>query len=151
MSRATSKTRRFAGCLVTYEARAAKPAMSKNLAAYQVSEKLRPHIGTLMGKAGFCALLQRSLVLASQEVPWLHDVAVNADGTLDGWDRPARKNEDTTEQGGTVLVAQLLGLLVAFIGENLTLRLIVQIWPQLPKDELNFDKGDQNEKNKSRG
>jgi hypothetical protein len=32
-------------------------------------------------------------------------------------------------QGGTALIAQLLGLLVTFIGEALTLRLVQNVWP----------------------
>jgi hypothetical protein len=49
-------------------------------------------------------------------------------------------------EGRVVLLAQLLGLLVAFIGPQLTPRLIGEIWPQIPPDGLDFDKGDQNEK-----
>ena len=47
-----------------------------------------------------------------------------------------------------VLVAQLLGLLVAFIGETLTLRLVREVWPKLPLNDLDFGRGDKNEKAK---
>ncbi len=36
---------------------------------------------------------------------------------------------------GVILVAQLIGLLVAFIGEKLTLQLLLDIWPKLPRRE----------------
>jgi hypothetical protein len=34
-------------------------------------------------------------------------------------------------EGGVVLVAQLLGLLVAFVGERLTLKIVREVWPNL--------------------
>ena len=40
-------------------------------------------------------------------------------------------------QGATVLVAQLLGLLTALVGEALTMRIVRQAWP-----ELRFTDGD---------
>jgi len=40
-----------------------------------------------------------------------------------------------------LLVAQLLGLLVAFIGENLTLRLMRDVWPKLSLEDLKFTQG----------
>jgi hypothetical protein len=49
-------------------------------------------------------------------------------------------------KGSVVLVAQLLRLLVAFIGENLTLQLVREIWPKLSDNDLELGKGDKNEK-----
>jgi hypothetical protein len=40
----------------------------------------------------------------------------------------------------------LLTLLVAFIGEALTLRLLREVWPELGLDALGLGKGDENEK-----
>jgi len=36
------------------------------------------------------------------------------------------------------LLAQLLGLLVTFIGEALTVRLVREVWPKVPLDDLDF-------------
>jgi hypothetical protein len=44
------------------------------------------------------------------------------------------------------LLAQLLGLLVAFIGESLTLRLVREVWPPVTLGNLNASKDDKNEK-----
>jgi hypothetical protein len=44
--------------------------------------------------------------------------------------------------GRVVLLAQLLGLLVAFIGERLTLSLVREIWPRIPLNDLDFGNGD---------
>jgi len=50
--------------------------------------------------------------------------------------------EDIAE-GSVVVFAQLLGLLVAFIGETLTLRMVREVWPKLPQiNELDLRKGD---------
>lgn len=95
-----------------------------------------------MGKGGFRAVLSRALAVAGEEVPWLTALEVNADGALEGWKKaevpPAAK--ELTE-GGVLLIAQLLGLLVAFIGENLTLRLVRDAWPKLSFDDLKITKG----------
>ena len=82
-----------------------------------------------MGEGGFRALLARALALAAAEVPWLRAVQVKADGTLAGWEElPAQLDPDEYLEGRVVLLAQLLGLLVAFIGEKLTLRLMREVW-----------------------
>jgi hypothetical protein len=97
----------------------------------------------LMGNGGFRALLVRALVLAGAEVSWLRAVQVNADGTLEGLATPhARLKPAEFREGRVVLLAQLLGLLVAFIGPSLTLRLVCEIWPQLAVDNVDFGNGD---------
>jgi hypothetical protein len=47
-------------------------------------------------------------------------------------------------KGSVVLVAQLLDLLVAFIGETLMLRIVCDAWPKLSINDLDFGKGDNN-------
>jgi hypothetical protein len=39
------------------------------------------------------------------------------------------------DSAGVTLIAQLLGLLDAFIGQDLTLRLVADVWPDLPPVE----------------
>jgi hypothetical protein len=143
MSRVTGSSRCFAERLIAIEKRAKVPTGDETATVGRIMEKLRPQIATLMGKNGFRALLQRALVLASQEVSWMHHVGVNQDGVLEGWDRHARELEKKNDEDGTVLLAHLVSLLVAFIGEDLTLRMTMQAWPQLSPTELEFDKGPQ--------
>ena len=45
-------------------------------------------------------------------------------------------------EGRVIVVAQLIGLLVAFIGEKLTLQLVREVWPKLDTEDLNLKKGD---------
>ena len=83
----------------------------------------------------------RALLLASNEVHWLAAVQVVADGELEGL-TVAHSKVGAAEfsEGEVALLAQLLGLLVAFIGPALTIRLITQIWPQLSFAEADFGK-----------
>ncbi len=106
-------------------------------AAFDVCEKLRPHLATLMGITGFHALLSRALVLANVEVPWLRAVHVKADGSLERLgELEAQAAPEVIANGQVVLLAQLLGLLVAFIGEDMTLRLTREVWPKLSLNDL---------------
>ena len=143
MSRATPQTRNFAERLIAYETRENKSSETKTPAACLVGEKLRPHLATLMGNVGFRALLSRALALANTDVPWLRAVHVKADGSLEGLDElEAQVDPDEIFEGCVVLLAQLLGLLVAFIGENLTLRMVREVWPKLSLNDLDFSRGD---------
>lgn len=78
-----------------------------------------------MGAAGFRALISRALVLASAEVAWLSELHVNADGSFEGLNElEAQTNPAEISNAGIVLLARLLGLLVTFIGDELTLQLL---------------------------
>ena len=149
MSRATPKMRDFAERLIAYETRGNKSSETKPQAGFLVGEKLRQQLATLMGNAGFRALLSRALALGNAEVPWLRAMHVQADGSLEGLDElGAQVHRDEIFEGGVVLLAQLLGLLVAFIGEELTLRLVREAWPELSLNNFDFGKGNKNEKPK---
>lgn len=123
--------------------------MSRAGRAFTIIEKLRPHLTNLMGNAGFAALLARALVLASTEFPWLRVVRLSDDGTWAGLgelDAEVSASEYTVAR--VVVLAQLLGLLVAFVGETLMLRLVTEIWPDLSLNDLDFGKRGKNEKAK---
>lgn len=144
--------RDFAGRLITHEA-GGKPSSAKVIsAAFHIPEKLRPHLTTLMGNAGYRALLMRSLALAGTEIAWLRIAEVAEDGSLQAVDpADAKVSSDEQREGGEVLVAQMIGLLVAFIGEKLTLQLVREVWPKLADNHLHFSIGDiENEKTKRR-
>jgi hypothetical protein len=141
--------RNFARVLSAYEARGNKSSGSKPPAAFSVCDKLRPHLATLVGNAGYQALLSRALALAGTEVPWLRGLKVKADGSFEGLEElHAKLAPQEFIKGRSVLLAQLLGLLVAFVGENLTLRLVREIWPKVPLDDLDFGGEGKNEKTK---
>ena len=141
--------RGFAKRLLEYETLRNESSEANTPAGFHVTDKLRAQLATLMGKVGFRALLSRALALANAEVPWLRAVHVKADGSFEGLDElGAQVDPDEIFEGRVVLLAQLLGLLVTFIGEELTLRLVREVWPKLSPNNLDFGKGDNNEKPK---
>ena len=143
MNRATSHMRSIAQRLISYETPGNDSCETENAAIFQVSDRLRAHLATLMGHGGFRALLARALALASAEVSWLRAVQVNADGALEGLETlHAHLTPAEFRDGRVVLLAQLLSLLVAFIGPGLTSRLVGEIWPQLLADNVDFGNGD---------
>jgi hypothetical protein len=134
MSRTTQQMREMADLLIAMEASQAGFPTTGTPAAFQVCEKLRPHLTPLMGATGFHALLSRALTLARAEVPRLASVQVNADGSLARPKEPAPLlNPEELAEGGHAIVAQLLSLLEAFVGERLTLRMLRTVWPKLPR------------------
>jgi hypothetical protein len=114
-----------------------------------VCERLRPPLATLMGHGGFRALMARALALAEAEVPWLRAARVNEAGAVEGLaELHQQLDAETFFQGRVELLTQLLGLLVTFIGENLTVRLAHEAWPKVPLDAMDFKIGGKNEKTK---
>jgi hypothetical protein len=140
MSRATPLMRNFARRLIDYEAGENKSSGTQTPSAFRGCEKLRLQLATFMGNSGFHTLLARSLVLSTAEVPWLRAVRLKADGPLEGLEElQAQLEGDEFFEGGVVLLAQLLGLLAAFIGANLTVRLVREVWPKVSLNNLDFD------------
>lgn len=107
-------------------------------AAFHVSEKLRHPLSALMGAIGFRALLARALTLAKAQLPSLNAVQVKRDGSLEGLN--GLRNDEAAEASVT-LIAQLLGLLGTFIGENLMLRLVRDMWPDVPVNNAESREG----------
>lgn len=104
--------------------------------AARVFESLRVPLLKLVGVAGFRSLMARSFVLAAAEFPWLDSVQVGVDGSLEGFDAArGQKVSGLGDEAGTVVVAQLLGLLITFVGEPLTLHLVRNVWPGAHADE----------------
>ena len=125
------ESRHLAQRLLAYEAVAGKNSEPTESAAFRVCAKLRRPLITLAGVAGFRSLLSRALTLASAEAPSLSVVQVAADGSLKGLDElEPQINKEQARDEGAVLIAQLLGLLLLFIGEGLTLRLVQDVWPE---------------------
>ena len=83
-------------------------------------------LAKFVGVAGFCSLQSRALAMAKAEVPSLATVHLRSDGSLEGFDRIEQTQEP---EAGVIVMAQLLGLLVTFIGEPLTLRIVRDAWP----------------------
>ncbi len=117
--------RDVADWLVAFEAGTSDILSEDRFATCRVCEKLRRPLSHLTGPAGYSSLLTRSLTLAQREAPVLRTVRVTESGALEGLSGEAAAACAT-------LVAYLIELLTTFIGESLTLRLLHDIWPELP-------------------
>jgi hypothetical protein len=120
-----NKTRDLARSLVAGEADASTTSLHTEPASVRVYERLRRQLGAPVGVDGFQALASRALALAKSQSPRLSAVQVTANGGLRGLDEvESRTDADEDGEAGIVLIAQLLGLFLAFLGEVTTLRLI---------------------------
>ena len=134
--------RQIAQRLIAYETGDDQPSGTETPSSFPVVDKLRPTLVTLMGNGGFLALLSRALALAKAEIPWLRTVQIKPNGALEhSGELETRVEPQTIAESRVVLLAQLLGLLVAFVGEDLTLRMLREVWPKAPLDNLDFGMG----------
>jgi len=142
MTPASSQSLDVAQRLLTLEASQAPTSAGGGVRAVnaenaaRVCEKLRTILTAFAGAAGFRSLLTRALTLARAQEPSLAGVVVLEDGSLTGLEK-LRGASRTVEpgyggegEGGQVLVAQLLDLLILFIGEPMTHQLVYTAWPE---------------------
>jgi len=97
----------------------------------RVCETLRVSLTQFVGAAGFTALLRRALALARVDVPSLQAAKITAGGHLEGLEEVGA-NAKTDTEAAIAITAHLLGLLVTFIGEPLTLSLMRDSFPDTP-------------------
>ncbi len=121
------KTRDLARSLVASEADASAATQHTKPATARAYEKLRRQLSAPVGADGFQLLASRALALAKSKSSRLSAVQVTASGELRGLGEVV--SQDGTSGGedneaGIILIAQLLGLFLAFLGEATTLRLI---------------------------
>ena len=142
MSQINPRWRNLTERLITFETKENMPSGTKIPGACLASDKLRPHLVSLMGSIGYRALLARALGLAKAEFAWLQGVQIKTDASCEGFEElEAHVDPDEFSEGSVVLLSHLLGLLVAFIGEELTLRLVRQAWPKLSSYNFDHDEG----------
>ena len=73
--------------------------------------------------------------MAHADFPSLQTVKATADGRLEGFENlPADATVD--REAATAITTNLLGLLVTFIGESLTLRMLREAWPDACRPTL---------------
>jgi hypothetical protein len=130
-------TRELAQRLLVQEGAETIPSMENIHAVSRVCDKLRQPFATLAGVAGFRSLLARALTLAKRESPDLGGWEIKLDGSLEGL-------SGETAQLGAVLIAHLIGLMITFIGESLTLRLLHDVWPDMLGSEKKLKGTNQN-------
>ena len=130
----------FAGRLMACEAARNDSSGTDLPAAFRVCMRLRPRLAVFVGKTGFHTLLSRVLALSAEEAPVLRSVRVTPDGLLETADElKAQADPGRLEEGGIILLAHLLGLLEAFIGEDLTVQIVRGVWPELSPADVNIE------------
>ena len=141
------ETRDLARQLLAAEVAVEKTSLSTGATAFRVYEKLRRSLCALAGVAGFRSLASRALTLAKAEFPCLSAMQIAEDGSLEVLSE-AESQGDKRQAGesGVILLAQLLGLLHAFIGEALTLRLLQDAWPNAVFDDCDSRDGEKHER-----
>jgi hypothetical protein len=149
MSKACPQLRRLAERLLAHETLLlSKSPEPPGQATFQILDDLRLRLLNLTGMSGFRGLLSRAIAVSSDEARWLRAVHVKGDGSLAGFEEHASLAPGQFAEGKVVLLAQLLGMLFAMIGVDLTLRLVRDIWPNLSFGDSNLGNGDADEKEK---
>ena len=115
----------MARSLVAHEADTGATSPHTEPATVRVYDRLRRQFSAPVGLDAFQVLASRALALAKSESRRLNSVQITANGGLRGLGE-VESQTDTDEDGGAgiILIAQLLGLFVSFLGEATTLRLI---------------------------
>lgn len=135
MSKASPEIQNLARQLLAFEAAHLNASEAGVAVAVRVIDELRIRLIKLAGLDGFRSLLSRSLTLARAEAPYLNRVSVSANGSLEGWEE-IEQSQDAAGQAARILLTHLLALLVTFIGESLTLRLVSDSWPETSINEV---------------
>lgn len=121
----------FARRLLVHDGQAEAGSAADGSAPFRVCEKLREPLSKLLGIDGFRSLLARAQALAGAEIPWLRQLKIQENGSLDHLtELEPNLDRAAIAEGDVVLVGHLLGLLVVFIGPALTLGLLHDIWPE---------------------
>ena len=135
MDTPSSSTRDLARRLLAVEEASGSASESHVHEAARVCEKLRVSLTRFAGSDGFTSLMRRALALARADVPSLQTVQLKPDGSLEGHEVLAVETTNSGPEAAVALIAHLLGLLVTFIGEPLTLRLVRDGWPDASLEE----------------
>jgi hypothetical protein len=123
--------------LLAHEAGGAGDADSLAAAVEGACRKLSDELETLVGRGGVAALLGRAVSLSKREFPYLAAVRLQAEQPL-SFDALRESLQGRTpgeaQAASTSLLANLLGLLANLLGEDLGLRPVMSVWPNLLPD-----------------
>ncbi|MEG3166338.1 hypothetical protein U1701_17250 [Sphingomonas sp. PB2P19] len=124
--------RALAQRLLTLEGRHPNASGDPADEAARVFERLRVALARFAGLDAFTSLVRRAHALARADDPSLRQLSVRADGSLEGL-------EKVSGDAVLAIIVQFLGLLVAFVGEPLTLRFVSDAWPDESLDDRHED------------
>lgn len=122
MNSATPAVQDLAQRLIALEAKCDAGSTAGSSEAVRVCEKLRVPLAKFLGIEGYRSLMARALGMAKAETLSLSPVQVQLDGSLDGIGQK-------DAEAAVVVLVHLLSLLVTFVGERITRRLVLDVWP----------------------
>lgn len=123
--------------LLRHEAGGARDAASLAAAVEGACQKLSGELETLVGRGGVAALLGRAVNLTRREFPFVASIRLQADApvSFDAFHESLRgRSPAEAEAAGVALLANLVGLLVNLLGEDLGLRPVTSVWPNVLPD-----------------
>jgi hypothetical protein len=93
-------------------------------------QRLRDHLLPLFGTTAVDALFARSAHVAAGEFPWLAELGRKGNGScsIDAFAAHGEIDLDTLLEGLAMMLAHNIGLLSAFLGDDLVLPLVQQAW-----------------------
>jgi hypothetical protein len=118
--------------LLVHEARGDESPEALASAAERLCLRLSHHSGKVLGVDTFYALLARSLAIAKRDFPFLGTVTVErSQASLKGLHESLREQAASQASDAIVaVVATFLALVAAFIGEEVSLSVLVEIWAE---------------------
>jgi|SRR5579859_4137160 len=135
MTAATPSHHALARWLVSAELGDAEGAVGTHTAVERVFHKLSHRVARLITPVGCEALLARAVHLSRASFPFLEGIQVthSTDAvTLRLGDSATGVAPNETCEGFVAVLGSLIALLVSFIGDDLTSRLLCEDWPNLP-------------------
>jgi hypothetical protein len=132
MRQATPQLRDLARRLFAREAKKSRAPAALAEAMEVTCRRLHARLDPLIGAGGFRALLARALHLATKEFPWLAAVSVEEHPAceLKGSREAARGLEASqVNEGFALVLANVVWLLVTFIGHDIAFGLVQEVWP----------------------
>jgi hypothetical protein len=132
----------FAGRLLQHEIKKEGGALDPAGGFQCVCRGLHRRLAPLISSTGFHTLLTRARQLAARDFGMLTAVLVSTDEccVVSGLPEPSNaRNPEEIEDAFAAIVSQFIALLIAFIGENLALGAVREIWPEVPFDKRDLD------------
>jgi hypothetical protein len=133
MRQATPQLRDLARRLLALEAKKARTSAALAEVMEKSCGRLHARLDPLIGDGGYRALLARALHLAVKEFPWLDVIRVKEHPACDlvGL-REAVKGQKASaaNEAFALVLANIIWLLVTFIGEDIAFGLVEEVWPE---------------------
>jgi hypothetical protein len=133
----------FARRLLRHEAERAGGEDEVVASFQRVCSALHDRLAPLISSSGYHTLFTRALKLAARDFPFVAGVSIatNGDCALSGLQAADTRNPSEVADAFTAVLAHFIWLLVIFIGENLGLRKVREVWPEVPLDGVNPSSG----------